>query len=107
MFELLSDVPGFDDPKRTFVLDMEKGLRRSFKDNLPKTQLFTDEIHFKKNLAKAIPAKEKAESFSLYSRALREPSRDRVDVLVAKMGPATQAYQAKWPKGGLSSFFAL
>ena len=95
IFTAAKSIPGYDVPKRVCLVDMEKSIGTSFEAVMEHATPFYDERHVLKNMLPVIGA-EKASTAVLYPRALRAPSTQEVDAIVAQYGPKTKAYLARF-----------
>ena len=66
--------------------------------------IFYDPIHVKKNLAKAMPAHEKASCMSKYDKVRKAPTKERCDEAIAEFSLPLAKYLGKFEKESL--FFA-
>ena len=81
VFAAAADIPGFDVPTRTTIVDQEKSIDSAYKRCMRHAKLFLDPLHVRKNLGTALGAG-KVVGVRMYDKALRNPSRD--DVIESK-----------------------
>jgi hypothetical protein len=90
-----ASVSGFDRQGRTLMVDMEKGCGSAISSAFRYTERFLDERHVVKNSSPHL-GNERATGLLLYKRALRAPSKARVDDLVQQYGPRQKDYMDKY-----------
>ena len=102
-----SQIPGYDVPGQTCMVDMEKSIDTRFKAKMKHARTFLDERHVVKNMSGHL-GDERATGLGLYQRALRAPSKELCDAIVAQFGPKQTAYLARYKKEQLyRSYSAL
>lgn len=91
VFDVLKNMPGFDIYRRTTIVDQEKSIDAAFRSVMEKANLFLDWMHVTKNMASSIGS-EKNIGVSLYQRALRASSIEKVQELKLQYGPKQSSY---------------
>jgi hypothetical protein len=85
----------FDRPGRVCFVDMEKSIDSAFSCKFTFASSFYDERHVKKNMGPKLGT-EKTDGLTLYSKALRAPSRAKADSYVAQYGPKQVSYLSRF-----------
>jgi hypothetical protein len=91
-FVELQKLEGIDQPETFIVADLEKGMAKAFNETFTYATKFGDERHIKKALNACVGSKEKAKALAIYSRMLREPSKERVEDLFKTLPKNAQIY---------------
>ena len=106
-FKAAAAVVGFDVPGRVTVVDLEKSIDAAHDDAMQNGEKFNDERHVLKNMIPKLGPEEKATGPALYSRALRAPSRQQVDLIKSTFGPRQAAWLNRFPDRELYRAYSL
>ena len=103
--QVKSCIPDFDCDGRVTHMDMEKSIGISFSKHNARAEKFYDERHVAKNMIPHLGS-ERATAPRLYAKAMRAPSTEETDAIVASFGPNATAYLSKYPKSELFTLYS-
>lgn len=97
VFNALAEIPHFDIPGRTTIVDQEKSIDSAYASAMKHADYFLDPLHVRKNMLRAVGA-EKSDAVWLYTKALYAPTKQETDSFIARFGPRQRAYLDKFDK---------
>ena len=97
VFSHCENIYGFDDDRRTIIVDQEKSIDSAFRDALNKCKLFLDPLHVRKNMLPRLGAS-KANGIYLYNKAVHAPTKSAVDEIITQYSIQQAAYLSSLKK---------
>lgn len=88
---------GFDDPRRVYIVYLEKRIHSAFADVFIHVPIFLDKLYVAENMFPSL-GNEKVRAHKLYKKVSWAPSKPAVDAAKAQDGQKTSVYLSKFIK---------